>query len=80
MELKIRAHTSPLPSFGGARLIWPCVAMGGVAQLAADLIVETLHMSLVADIGFDGLVPFVAYASTAESAPLLTAIQGWNLF
>lgn len=63
----------------GSTVVWACVAQGGVAQLAADVLIATLPVRLVARLHHDGLLPLAGYAEPGDAAPLLTAVQGMSI-
>lgn len=79
MQQVVTGSGGPLPSFEGWRLLWPCVAMGGVAQLAVDVLLATLRLPVAANVQVEGLLPFAGYATQPSSQggghQLLTAMQ-----
>lgn len=70
MELK---PAVPSGAFRGCSLVWPSVAQGGVAQLAVDLMLETLPLRLCAQADAAGLL--LPFAADGPAGALTTAMQ-----
>ena len=63
----------------------PCVSVGNVGQLAADLIISTLCLERVGYLYDDSIVPVIgndpfATEDTAKVCRLMTAAEGMLLF
>ena len=62
-------------------MIQPCVSVGNVGQLAADLVISTLCMTKVGYLHDDSIVPVIgndpfATGDTSKVCRLMTAAEG----
>jgi hypothetical protein len=84
MEAVPLARSGKVPPLAGKRLLLPVVSLGGVAQLAADLVIA-YGLERVAHVSSDCHVPAVGAVDTAEpsvvglTTPLELFVGGDNL-
>ena len=71
----MEAFPADPPVLRGATLVLPVVAVGNVAQLAADLLINSLRLPRVARLADDALLPAAGHRGYAHVEGLASAME-----